>query len=146
MTRQELELKIAGETFGSSCKEWLERWDNGGPVWAVSLAGKFGPGYEQCIQIMTAEMLRYLITKDVDVDRLLDDELAEFETQFEFWAEQTNFMKELKPSEIQYEYAKRSAFGLWGQGPVRVLSHFLVADRLIMVSKTFPSYSGKEEV
>lgn len=143
-TEAEFEVKRLRDTYGESCKDWLERWDKGDLVWSVSMGG-MGPGYEQCIQIMVAEMLRYLVRKDTCLEELMDDDLAEFNTEFEHWAEQADFIKKLGPSGAQYGAAKNLAFILWRKGPVEALTDSVVEKRLIMVSKDFPSYEPETD-
>lgn len=43
--------------YGETAAEWLRRWDAGETVWTLEMGG-FGPGYEQCIQIACAEVVR----------------------------------------------------------------------------------------
>ena len=143
-TEAEFKVKHLTDTYGSSCKDWLKRWDKDEPVWSVSMGG-LGPGYEQCIQIMVAEMLRYLVRKDTCLEELMDDDLAEFNTEFEHWAEQADFIKKLGPSGAQYGAAKNLALVLWQKGPVEALTDPVIKERLIMVSKTFPSYEPETD-
>ncbi len=74
---EETETKI-GESIGLqqtykpysvTAKEWLQKWDNKQSVWSLEMGG-LGPGYEQCIQILVAEILRDYI--DVDIPANLD--------------------------------------------------------------------------
>ena len=57
MTQQE-----ADKFYGKDAVEWLRRWDAGEGVWSIEMGG-IGPGYEQCIQITAAEILRYMIAE-----------------------------------------------------------------------------------
>lgn len=61
--RTEIEQKEKDliDWYGANAREWLKRWDNGQSVWSISMGG-FGPGYEQCIQIMAAEIIRVLLS------------------------------------------------------------------------------------
>ncbi len=51
--------------YGENAAEWLRRWDAGESVWSVEMGG-LGPGYEQCIQMQTAECLREMIAGEYD--------------------------------------------------------------------------------
>jgi hypothetical protein len=57
------------ETYGADVTDWLRRWDEGKTCWSIEMGG-LGPGYEQCIHITMAEILRFMLEKKYDVDGL----------------------------------------------------------------------------
>lgn len=61
--------------YGTDATEWLRRWDVGETLWTVSMGG-LGSGYEHCIQVIAAEILRHLIANPVDPIVWSDDESA----------------------------------------------------------------------
>ena len=48
-------------------EQTVERWDNGETIWTVEMGG-LGPGYEQAIQILMVEILRWFIDRPTDWD------------------------------------------------------------------------------
>ena len=59
------EHEDAQQMYGLDAAEWLARWDNGDTVYTVEMGG-IGPGYEQCIQIAAAEIIRVFISENMD--------------------------------------------------------------------------------
>jgi hypothetical protein len=59
--------------FGADAAEWLRRWDEGRSVWSIEMGG-LGPGYEQCIHVTAAEILRYMLHEQVDTSAWGEDE------------------------------------------------------------------------
>src|SRR3990172_3354015 len=56
-TEAEDEEHFEIELYGADAADWLKRWDEGRGVWSIEMGG-LGPGYEQCIHITCAEILR----------------------------------------------------------------------------------------
>src|SRR6266403_1363829 len=54
------------EFYGADAAEWLRRWDEGRSVWSIEMGG-MGPGYEQAIQVVAAEVVRHLLDKKYDL-------------------------------------------------------------------------------
>lgn len=48
------------ETAAEDAAENLRKWDKGFTVWSVEMGG-LGPSYEQCIQILTMEIIRRVL-------------------------------------------------------------------------------------
>lgn len=119
-------------------KEWLRQWDAGDLVWTIEMGG-MGPGYEQCIQITTAEMLRWFIENKSDVSFWEDEEK---------WGEERDLLdrnilkkeiiKDLGLSGAQYGAALSLASTLYMRG-TGALNDVEVKDRRIQASKCFPS-------
>jgi hypothetical protein len=122
--------------FGATAKEWLERWDNDESVWSVEMGG-IGPGYEHCIQIIAAEILRKFIdTGFPTADSTPEDKEELFKSISNDLS--TDVFEKLGPSGAQVGAAKNLAYVLYSRGPAEALTDPKVKDRLIQVSKTFP--------
>jgi hypothetical protein len=137
-TAAEQEQHALVERFGATPADWLAKWDHGESVWSVEMGG-LGPGYEQCIQIIGAEVLRFMLDKKLDASKWVaggawrDDEKAISAALFEVPA-----VKALGLSGAQWGAACSLAATLYRRGPIELLSDPVVKDRLILVSKTFP--------
>jgi hypothetical protein len=126
------------DLFGADAADWLKRWDEGRSVWSIEMGG-LGPGYEQCIQITCAEIIRNMLTQGYD---------------FSKWDTGYSWKKDLEQiREAGFKNPKIKALGLsgaqWGaamnlaamfyrRGPRAVMSDERVKDRRIQVSRTFP--------
>jgi hypothetical protein len=137
-TAAEQEQHALVERFGATPAEWLAKWDRGDSVWSVEMGG-FGPGYEQCIQITAAGVLRFMLDKKLDASKWSaggtwrDDEKVISAALFEVPA-----IEALGLSGAQWGAACSLAATLYRRGPIEALSDPVVKDRLILVSKTFP--------
>jgi len=128
----------AKEFYGADAAEWLKRWDTGQGVWSIEMGG-LGPGYEQCIQITTAELLRHLLTNTVAIPKEGDkkgwekvsDELRE--AMFK-----VPTISALGLSGAQYGAAYNLAWHLYRRGPAVCFMDKEVQDRKIQVRKHFP--------
>jgi hypothetical protein len=132
MTREEAEAM-----YTKSASEWLERWDNDQTVWSIEMGG-LGPGYEQCIQITTAEFVRALLANGPIA---WDDWDAAGKEQFrkvEDIVGATDIVKKLGLSGAQFGAAANLASMLVRNGPVGVMQDERVKDRRIQVQRTFP--------
>jgi hypothetical protein len=126
------------ERFGATAADWLAKWDSGAAVWSVEMGG-MGPGYEQCIQITAAQILRHMLDAKYDASQWGDggrwpDDRKAIET-FGF-ADDT--IKGLGLSGAQWGAACSLAACIYKRGPIDALSDPAVKERLIMVSKSFP--------
>lgn len=127
------------QRFGATAADWLERWKSGKTVWSVEMGG-FGPGYEQCIQITAAKILEHLLETKPDMERAVNDDA--------YWKDVSKGIVEaIKPVDeklgligAQFGAAQNLAMTLYRRGPIEALSDPKVKDRLIQVSKTFPSF------
>lgn len=127
------------ETYGADAADWLRRWDAGRSVWSIEMGG-LGPGYEQAIQITAAEVLRHLLEQQYDSKA---------------WESKDTWDRDLKQiREAGFKNQRIDALGLsgaqWGaavglatslymHGPRGILKDSDVKDRLIQVSRSFPS-------
>lgn len=127
------------ESYGADAADWLKRWDAGRSVWSISMGG-LGPGYEQCIQIVAAEGLRWLLERKPDVSLWDDTEVWKaFCDEFDkalFTAD-----KKLEPlglSGAQASAGQNLAIQLYRNGPRKIMNDDRVKDRKIQVSRDFP--------
>lgn len=121
------------QLYGRDPAEWLERWDAGRSVWTIEMGG-LGPGYEQCIHIICAEVLRWLLANKPDMD------------DYKSWRDTMDkavlavpYVKEIGCSGAQWGAAVNIAAHLYRKGPRGVMTDEAVKDRHIQVSKSFPS-------
>lgn len=124
--------------YGADIEEWLRRWDEGRSVWSVEMGG-LGPGYEQCIQITAAEVMRHLVSVQYDVAQWNDKsgwdrDLKEIETM----SHENAIIKTLGLSGAQWGAAMNLALQFYRRGPRATLTDDRVKDRLIQVQRTFP--------
>ena len=127
------------EFFGKDAAEWLKRWDEGRSVWSIEMGG-LGPGYEQCIHITAAEILRHLLEQQYDCDLWNDSEQwKEDHNKIEhFGLHDSDVIKKLGLSGAQWVAAMNLAAMLYRRGPVEIMSDERVKDRHIQVQRTFP--------
>jgi hypothetical protein len=127
------------EIYGKDIHEWLARWDAGDLVWSIEMGG-MGPGYEQAIQILTAEMVRWFIKNDPDFESWSDEKVWDRERQrMDKELEEVPFIKNGGYSGAQWGAARNLAGHLYRRGPVEVFTDEAVKDRHIQISKHFPS-------
>lgn len=127
------------ELYGADAAEWLKRWDAGRTVWTIEMGG-LGPGYEQCIHIIAAEMLRYWLDGKFDHSLWQDKDL---------WQTIRDDMDKVLfknpvivalggPTGAQWGAARSIAASIYMRGPVAIMSDPQVKDRHIQVSKDWP--------
>jgi hypothetical protein len=138
--RTEAEEKEHSEIamYGADAADWLSRWDAGKTVWSIEMGG-LGPGYEQCIHITAAEVLRWLIANHVDVS-LWDDASAAkpiFDRMDKIVSEVPS-VRQLGLSGAQWGAAVSLASMLYRKGPRAVMADPRLADRKIQVCRYFP--------
>ena len=131
-------LKEANEFYGADANEWLKRWDEGRIVWSIEMGG-LGPGYEQCIQITAAELVRFILGKAYNVTGLEGDKKAWekisdecHEAMFKLPA-----ITALGLSGAQYGAAYNLAWQIYRRCP-KCFMDDEVQDRKIQVRKNFP--------
>lgn len=135
-TESEDKEKREIDLYGANAKDWLNRWDEGRSVWSISMGG-LGPGYEQVIQITTAEILRCLLAKSYDHASWSNDDawkkdLAEIE------AVTMPTISGLGLSGAQWGAALNLACHFYQRGSIAVMTDERVKDRHIQVQRTFP--------
>lgn len=132
------------EQYGADAADWLKRWDDGRSVWSISMGG-LGPGYEQCIQITAAEILRFMLDKKYDVSFWEDKEIWEHDRdEIEKMSFNNPTIKALGLSGAQWGAAMNLAGFLYRYGPRGVMRDERVKDRHIQISKNFPGNSGSD--
>lgn len=138
--RTEAEDKEHGDIalYGADIADWLKRWDEGRSVWSIEMGG-LGPGYEQCIQITTAEIVRRMIAQKYDGQKWANkDDWKRDREEIEKWSFDNERIKALGLSGAQWGAALNLAAHLYQDGPRKVLTDKRVEDRKIQVSRNFP--------
>lgn len=126
----------AKEFYGEDAAEWLRRWDEGKTVWTIEMGG-LGPGYEQVIAILTAEILRYYVGNAITLD-LTDKEWQKIREERDAELFRKKSVSELGCSGAQMGAAANVAGHLYRHGPWKVMQDEEVKDRHIQVRKDFP--------
>ena len=128
----------------TSTQLWLQEWDTHRSVWSVSMGG-LGPGYEQVIQIIAAEIMRYLLDNPVDYARA-EARDAEYNKQVSNAVDEhlrnLGLFGQLSPSGAQVGAAMNLAFVMTRHTPAKAYA-MVDEERHIQVSKDFPSWSNK---
>ena len=138
--RTEIEDKEKREidSYGADASDWLKRWDDGKSVWSIEMGG-LGPGYEQCIQITVAEILRHLLAVGYDHSTWGEREFWERDRE---QIEKAGFANErisaLGLSGAQWGAALSLATKLYSCGPRTIMTDERVKDRRIQVMRVFP--------
>lgn len=122
---KELELSF----YGKDAEDWLSRWDQGQGVWSIEMGG-LSPGYEQSIQIVAAEVLRWMIANKPDMEskwHLSGGDMCKHVSKT---------IEYLNITGAQWGAAVSLASCLYTQGPCKLVEGN--KDRKIQVSKGFP--------
>ena len=126
------------EFYGKDAKEWVKRWDEGRTVWTVEMGG-LGPGYEQCIQIVCAEILRHMVEHNYMPELWSDEKVWKIvRDEIEAMGHFNPVIKALGLSGAQWGAGFNLAINLYCSGPAKALTDARIKDRLIQVSKAFP--------
>lgn len=134
-----LDAQKAEALYGKDAAEWLRRWDSGETCHSIEMGG-IGPGYEQCIQIVAAEVLRHLIAEKFDPARWDDDKTRGEEIdKLEKFGFANAKIKDLDITHMQWGAAVNLACQIYRNGPVAVMQDKRVKDRHIVVSNTWPT-------
>lgn len=127
------------DTYGADAAEWLKRWDSGYSVWSIEMGG-IGPGYEQCIQITAAEVLRHLLDRQYDVAAWdSKDALERDHKEVETAGFSNKRISALGLSGSQWGAAQSLAISLYRRGPRSVMTDERLKDRRIQVARNFPA-------
>ena len=121
------------QSYGADAADWLRRWDEGRSVWSVEMGG-LGPGYEQCIQITAAEILRWLLAEELEIDGISDSDWKVAVKRIEKEVMYTKPVSELGLSGAQWGAAHNLAMCIYRRGPIAALTDEAVKDRLIQCS------------
>jgi len=133
MTAQE-----AADFYGKDAAEWLQRWDSGHSVWSIEMGG-LGPGYEQCIQVTAAEILRHLLAERYDASKWEDkDQWKRDLDAIESFGHSNKIIKKLGLSGAQWGAACNIALNFYQRGPAIALLDEAIKDRHIQVRRDFP--------
>lgn len=130
------------QLYGADAADWLARWDAGKGIWSIEMGG-LGPGYEQCIQITAAEVLRYLIDNKVDcASQYEGDAWKALSSAIDksLWANPK--INDLGLSGAQAGAAKSLGTMLYKLGPRGMMNDERVKDRHIQVQRTFPGMAA----
>lgn len=137
-TEAEHKEKHEIDTYGADAADWLKRWDDGGSVWSIEMGG-LGPGYEQCIHITTAEILRHMLASQYDAEKWEDRETWERDRkEIEAVGFANARIEALGLSGAQWGAAMNLALRFYRDGPRAVMTDKRVKDRHIQVQRTFP--------
>jgi hypothetical protein len=99
--------------------------------------GGFGPGYEQAIQITTAECLRHLLAQNYAPTDDAEERKRRYKTMYDA-SLQNEVIGKLRLYGAQYGAAANLALLLWERGPRETINDPRFRDRRIQVSKNFP--------
>lgn len=128
------------EMYGKDTTDWLVRWDAGKSVWSISMGG-LGPGYEQAIQITTAEIIRHLLEQQYDYTKWENKEVwKQDKDKIEAALFANPKVDALGLSGAMWGAAMNLALQFYRRGPREVMNDERVKDRHIQVSKAFPQY------
>jgi len=126
------------QLYGADAQDWLKRWDDGDTVWSIEMGG-LGPGYEQCIHITCAEIIRWMLTNKPDASKWEDTNAWKADRErIEQFSFSDPAIRELGLSGAQWGAALNLACQLYNRGPRAVLNDERVKDRHIQVQKHFP--------
>lgn len=127
------------QRYGADAADWLSRWDEGRGVWSIEMGG-LGPGYEQCIQILCAETLRFLLKTKPDLAAMEADNAAwkAFRSEMDKDAFANPVIERLGLSGAQAGAGMSLALQFYRKGPRGVMNDEAVKDRHIQVSRNFP--------
>lgn len=127
------------EMYGRDASDWLSRWDAGRSVWSIEMGG-LGPGYEQCIHIACAEILRHMLEKKYDPAKWEDEtEWKRVSQSIDDAVFTVPAVKALGLSGAQWDAAMNIAIQFYRRGPIAIMNDDRVKDRHIQVSRNFPS-------
>lgn len=126
------------QRYGADAADWLARWDAGKSIWTIEMGG-LGPGYEQCIQIAAAEVLRFLIDNKVDCATQYEgDAWKALRGEIDKSLRANPAINALGLSGAQAGAATSLATMLYKTGPRGMMNDPRVKDRHIQASKNFP--------
>lgn len=123
-----MSTKEAAEFYGDTAAEWLRRWDAGETVWSVEM-GSLDPGYEQCIQIAAAEIVRVCLAEAITEHRL---------DRAKRHLRNCPTVTALGLSGAQASAALHLSFALLDRGPAGIMGE-VDEDRRIQVCRVFPA-------
>lgn len=135
-TTEEQKKHEHDELYGTSAQDILNRWDEGRSVFSCEMGG-FGPGYEQVIQVIAFEVLRYCLEVQFHETAFIEDNWKKTRKDIE-----ESVMERMKGSGYtgaQWGAALSLGVRFYRWGPEVYDS--IPDGRSIQVQKNFPSYS-----
>lgn len=124
--------------YGADAADWLRRWDEGKVVWSIEMGG-IGPGYEQCIHVTAAEVLRHMLAMKYDHSQWSDGDAWKKDLKtIEAEGFKNETIVKLGLSGAQWGAAVNVAANLYQRGPRAMMNDPRVKDRHIQVSRGFP--------
>lgn len=115
--------------------DWLAAWDAGREVQSVEMGG-ISPGYEQAIQITTAEILRWLVANNEDTAQWVDPEKwARTRDKISNDVTKIGHIDRLGLSGAQWGASISLATTFYKRGPSTAMLDDEIQDRLIQVKK-----------
>lgn len=128
-----------------TCHDLVKLWDEDKPVSVVEMGG-LGPGYEQCIQIVTVELVRLFKDNPGFSSRSVWDSLPEQErtnlkAEFDLACHEIDRAHKIQLSGAQASAAMNQAyhFLLDGYGASLKQMREVDPERITLASKNFPS-------
>lgn len=130
------------QQYGANAADWLKRWDEGRSVWSIEMGG-LGPGYEQCIHVTAAEIIRHMLDAKYDPALWADKDVwTRDRDAIKKYGFANETVKALGLSGAQWGAAMNLAANIYRDGPRKVMNDPRVKDRHIQVSKRFPSIAA----
>jgi len=133
------------ELYGADAADWLARWDAGRSVFSIEMGG-MGPGYEQCIQIVAAEVLRHLLATKPDASLWADKDVwraARDDIDKALFA--NPMIDKLGLSGAQAGAGVSLGSRLYMDGPRKIMNTPEIKDRHIQVQRFFPGFEQAAE-
>lgn len=127
------------QLYGRDCADLLRRWDAGESVFSVSMGG-IGPGYEQAIQVLGMEVLRWLVEHEPDAEEW-GDAAAWRATADAIQSDRRRVIRRIRPSGAQWGAALHLGAMFYRRGPAGAIG-MAPKDRRIQVSREMPSLEG----
>lgn len=125
------------ESYGADAADWLKRWDEGRSVWSIEMGG-LGPGYEQCIQIVAAEVVRFLLAEQPHAQDLIDNWKDKWSGAIDKALFANDGINALGLSGAQAGAGKNLGSRLYMEGPRKIMNTPEIKDRHIQVRRVFP--------
>jgi hypothetical protein len=119
-----------------TAKDALAKWDRGESVFTIECGG-LGPGYEQCIQILTFELIRDYLGTELPIPKDEKNPTPADQKAWREWGDAAVTRCNLGFSGAQVGAAKNLAFRALRDG-WRATVKSVGAERHIQVSRTFP--------
>lgn len=120
------------ERYGADAADWLAKWDSGRGVWTIQMGG-LSAGYDQAINLITAEFVRALLKLQPEIGETVTDDLREAIN-----ADCAEALECLGLSGAQYGAGLSLAIRLYKFGPIAVLEG-APDDRRVQASKSYPT-------